>query len=146
MGDYQDRKDIDDLLKAVDSLRYVSRMEDETKLLATLDELNAVVSDINEKYYDKSEVYNKDEVYNKKETYDKLKLYTKSEVYTKDEVIDEINHRAYHHPPTLQCLPDDVDIGTSDRIKNYLATKGYPSSVTNTTEQVLYLLVKQVFP
>ena len=137
---YQDRADIDKLIDICNTLQFVTRSTDDPKILATVEELNNLVANMKEMYYDKSEVYSKDE------TYDKLKLYTKSEVYTKDEVIDEINDRAYHHPSTVQCLPDDVDIGTSDRIKNYLATKDYPSSVTNTTEKVLYLLVKQVFP
>ena len=61
MADYQDRQDIDYLLKTVDTLKYLVGYSDK-KTVATLEDLEALSNKLNTLYYDKSQCYSKAEV------------------------------------------------------------------------------------
>ena len=55
VADYQDRQDIDYLLRVVDDLKYVTRVDDK-KILVNVDELSSLLNELRLKYYDKSEI------------------------------------------------------------------------------------------
>ena len=51
---YQDRADIDQLIKDVDELKYL--VGDDKKALATIEMVESVANDLKTKYYDKDEI------------------------------------------------------------------------------------------
>lgn len=128
---YQLRKDVDKLLDAVERLNFVtSYSTDDPKILATVEELNDIVTDFANRYYDKSEVYSKEEAD------DKFPSLSDIPSSTSDLTNDGEGGEPF--------IVNKEDIEFSDEFKQVLIDGNVPIQYSSSLQGVLYHIINSL--